>query len=116
MSDPIRERERAFEAKYEHDEALRFRVLTRRNKLFGLWIAGETGLSGPDADAYAHDLIEYDLVHAGAAAPDLIAKAQSDLSRKGIEMSRHRLELRLAKLLHEAEAQVNAELVGKPVH
>jgi hypothetical protein len=116
MSDPFHERERAFEAKYEHDEALRFRVMTRRNKLLGLWIASEIGLSGADADAYAHDLIEYDLVHAGETAPDLIAKAQSDLSGKGIEMSRHRLELRMAKLLHEAEAQVNAELVSRPVH
>lgn len=112
MSDPFREREKAFEAKYEHDEALRFRVLTRRNKLLGQWVAGEIGLSGREAEAYAHDLIEYDLTHAGAQ--DLLDKALADLTAHGLTFTRHRLEVRLSKLMHEAEAQVQAEIAGKP--
>ncbi|WP_299440105.1 DUF1476 domain-containing protein [uncultured Rhodospira sp.] len=110
MSDPFREREKAFEAKYEHDEALRFRITTRRNKLLGLWAAGELGLTGAEAEAYAHSLIEYDLTHAGST--DLLDKVRTDLTARGIEISHHRLDLRAAKLLHEAEAQINAELVG----
>jgi hypothetical protein len=114
MSDPFQEREKAFEAKYEHDEALRFRIITRRNKLLGLWVASEVGMTGADADSYAQDLIEYDLTHAGKT--DIVDKVRADLAARGIEMSNHRLELRIAKLLHEAEAQVNAELVSKPSH
>jgi hypothetical protein len=110
MSDPFREREKGFEAKYQQDEALRFRILTRRNKLLGLWVAGEMGLDGTEAEAYARDLVEYDLVH---GAPDgIYDKALSDLSAKGIEINRHRLELRAAKLLHEAESMIERELIG----
>jgi hypothetical protein len=111
MSDAFRERERAFEAKYEYDEAVRFRVVTRRNKLLGMWVAGEIGLSGRNADAYAQKLVEYDLTHAGAG--DIVDRILADLSNHGIEMSRHRLELRMARLLREAEAQVQAEQVGR---
>lgn len=31
------EREKAFEAKFGHDEEMRFKAETRRNKLLGLW-------------------------------------------------------------------------------
>jgi len=110
MSDPFRERQKGFEAKYEHDEALRFRVLTRRNKLLGLWIAGEIGLSGKDAEIYARDLVEYDLVHGGADV--IVTKALSDLTKKGVDISRHRIERRLETLMNEAAAMINGELTG----
>ena len=36
-------REKSFESKWAHDEELRFKVMARRNKLLGLWAAGEMG-------------------------------------------------------------------------
>ncbi|MQX38268.1 DUF1476 domain-containing protein [Roseospira navarrensis] len=110
MSDPFREREKGFEAKFEMDEALRFRIVTRRNKLFGLWVAAEMGLSGSPADQYARALIEHDLTHGSADA--LTDKALADLTAKGVEVTRHRLDLRLSKLMHEAEASIRDEQVG----
>ncbi|KAA5604456.1 DUF1476 domain-containing protein [Roseospira marina] len=113
MSDPFRDREKGFEAKYEHDEALRFRILTRRNKLLGLWVAAEIGKTGRDADVYAQALIDYALVH---GAPDALAsRVYADLTNAGVEITRHRLEVRMSKLLHEAEAKINEERVaGSP--
>jgi hypothetical protein len=37
-------RERAFEAKYAHDEENRFLVTARRDKLFAHWLAGQLNL------------------------------------------------------------------------
>ncbi len=39
------ERERAFEAKFAHDEELRFLVIARRDRLFANWAAERLGLS-----------------------------------------------------------------------
>lgn len=39
------QRERAFEAKYAHDEELRFRMAARRDKLFARWAAEQLHLS-----------------------------------------------------------------------
>ncbi len=36
-------RREAFENKFAHDEALRFKVVARRNKLLGLWAASQPG-------------------------------------------------------------------------
>ncbi|MBB4267267.1 DUF1476 domain-containing protein [Roseospira visakhapatnamensis] len=114
MTDPFRERGKGFEAKYEQDEAIRFRVVTRRNKLLGLWVAGQIGLSGKAAEAYAQEMVDHDLVH--PAEDSVLAKAQADMTAKGLTISRHRLDLRLAKLLQEAEEQVHGEIAGTPLH
>lgn len=57
MTDSFREREKSEEAKYKLDEERHFKVLCRRNKLFGLWAAEELGLSKREAEAYAKDLV-----------------------------------------------------------
>jgi hypothetical protein len=51
------EREKALEAKYVHDEELKFLALARRDKLFALWAVGRLGLSGPDRDAFIGNLL-----------------------------------------------------------
>lgn len=51
------ERERAFEAKFAHDEELKFRALARRDKLFALWTVAGLGLSGAPRDALVHDIL-----------------------------------------------------------
>ena len=43
------DRERAFEAKFAHDEEFRFLVTARRDKLFAQWAAARCRLSGPAA-------------------------------------------------------------------
>lgn len=43
------DRERGFEAKYAHDEDLRFRVIARRDRLFAQQVAAQLGLLEPAA-------------------------------------------------------------------
>jgi hypothetical protein len=45
-------RERAYEAKWAHDEEMRFRMVARRNELVGRWAAAEMGLSPAEIDRY----------------------------------------------------------------
>ncbi len=62
MSNVFAEREKAFEDKWAHDEELRFKVLARRNRLLGLWAAGEMGLVGAAAETYAKTVVQADVV------------------------------------------------------
>ena len=70
-------REKAFEDMYAHDADLRFKVLARRDKLVGLWAAGQLGKSEADAAEYAKTIVAADLIHPGDE--DVIAKLQADL-------------------------------------
>src|SRR5689334_5083522 len=65
MSGTFEKREKGFEAKWAHDEELRFRVYARRNKLLGLWAAAEMGVTGPAADNYAKEVIAADFERPG---------------------------------------------------
>ena len=49
------DREKGFERKFAHDEELKFKATARRNRLLGLWAAGQMGLSGDDAQNYARE-------------------------------------------------------------
>lgn len=51
------ERERGFEAKFVHDEAVRFRLVARRDKLFADWAARQHGLPPVEADRLHHAVL-----------------------------------------------------------
>lgn len=99
-------REQAFEQRQAYEDEIAFKAVARRNKLLGEWAADRLGLSGAEAEAYARNLVDIDFKPAGYAR--LIEKVQGDLRGKGIEMSDHRLMLKLAELLIEAKRQVTA--------
>lgn len=96
------DRQQAFEAKFAHDEELKFRVLARRDKLVGLWAAGLLGKTGDDADAYAKQVILSDLEEAGDA--DIIRKLVADLAPVGIDEAT--IVAKLAEQASEAARQL----------
>lgn len=73
----LHDREVAFEAKFAHDEELRFKATARRNKLLGLWVAGKNGKTGEEAAAYATEVVMADFEEAGDE--DVFRKLRSDL-------------------------------------
>jgi hypothetical protein len=95
-------REEGFEKKFAHDEELRFKALARRNKLLGMWAAGVLGKSGPDADAYAKEVVMADLEEAGDE--DVVRKLVKDLAGKGI--TDQQIRAKMGELLEQAAAQV----------
>ncbi len=58
MTTTFDERERGFEAKFAHDEELRFLALARRDKLFALWAVEHAGATGANREQLIHDLLE----------------------------------------------------------
>ncbi|HAQ35740.1 MAG: hypothetical protein CMF74_06095 [Maricaulis sp.] len=101
------DREKAFENKYAHDQALEFKAVARRNKLLGLWAAGLMGLEGDAATEYGKAVVKADFEEAGHE--DVYRKVKGDLDAKGVEMSEHLLRKQMDDLLITARQQVQAE-------
>ncbi len=81
----FKDRERAEEAKFAHDEEMHFRVHARRNRLLGQWAAERMGLSAVEAEGYAKSVVQADFEEAGDE--DVIRKLLGDLVSAGIEVS-----------------------------
>ncbi len=101
------DRERAEEAKYALDQATQFKVMARRNKLLGQWAAEVMGLSGPDVDAYAREVVLSDLEEAGDE--DVFRKVRGDFDAKGIKRSDAQIREQMAEMLPVAREQVLGE-------
>lgn len=89
------DREKAFEAKFAHDEELRFKVDARRDKLLGLWLAEKMGKTGDDAENYAKEVVISDLKEAGDA--DIIAKVMTDIKDAGLDISQEQIVEKLSE-------------------
>lgn len=102
------DREKAFEAKYEHDEGLKFKVNARRNKLLGLWAAGLLGKTGADAEAYAKEVVMADFEKPGDS--DVMHKLVQDLAAAGKPMEEHTIRKQSEHLGMEAKKQIMSEV------
>tara|TARA_R110002072_G_scaffold38778_3_gene112013 strand:+ start:7293 stop:7610 length:318 start_codon:yes stop_codon:yes gene_type:complete len=101
------DRQKAFEDKYHHDQELQFKVEIRRDKLFGLWVAEQLGLTGDEAEAYAKSVVVADLEEAGS--DDVIRKVVADIQEKKLDISKHRLEKKLEEMFVAARDQIMSE-------
>ena len=101
-------REKAFESKYAHDQELQFKVMARRNKLLGLWAAGEMGLTGDAAAQYAIEVVKSDFQEAGDE--DVYRKVRADLDAKQVDVSEHRLRKEMDDLMAVAKHQIASEV------
>jgi hypothetical protein len=101
MTTTFDKREEGFEKQFAHDEELRFKAIARRNKMLGLWAAGILGKSGPDAEAYAKDVVMADFESGDKAVAHKVIK---DLEPKGI--TEQQIRTRMTELLAEAVAQI----------
>jgi hypothetical protein len=100
------DRKDAFEKKHAHDEELAFKTVARRNRLMGLWVAEQIGLKGAEADAYAKDVVAADLEEAGD--DDVVRKIMADLALYKLDLSEHRIRVKLTELHDEARRQIAA--------
>jgi len=101
------DRKKSFEAKYQHDQELLFKIQNRRNKLLGLWAAELMGMPTADADAYAKEVIASDFEKPGDS--DVHDKVEADLKGHAIDLSDHRLRKKMDELLQVAHDQIMKE-------
>jgi hypothetical protein len=108
MSGSFEKREKSFETKWAHDEELRFKTYARRNKLLGLWAAGEMGIAGAAAEAYAKEVIAADFEKPGEE--DVFEKVRRDFDARGVAVSDHVLRRKMEELLATAKTQLAQEM------
>ncbi len=101
------DRKNAYESKFAHDEALRFRSVARRNKLLGAWAAEKLGKSGPDADAYAREVVRADFAEAGDE--DVARKILADFEVTGVQTDAGTIRQKMDELLIVAAQQIESE-------
>lgn len=101
------EREKAFENKFKRDQDLQFKVNNRRNRLLGQWIAGQLNKVGPDADAYAKEVVMADFEKAGD--DDVLQKVLADLTAAGKPADAGAVRKQMDKLLEDAKQQIMNE-------
>ena len=99
-------REDGFERKFALDEELKFKAEARRDKLLGLWVAEQLGLSGDAANTYAKTVVAADFEEAGDA--DVVRMVTGDLGAKGIAITEQQIRQKMNEFLAEAVAQVKA--------
>jgi hypothetical protein len=99
-------REEAFEKKFALDEEQKFKAIARRNRLLGLWVADQLGLSGDVGVDYAKTVVAAEFGEGGDAA--VIRKVMTDLAAKGGAPSEDELGVRINELMAEAIVQVKA--------
>lgn len=97
------DRKSAFENKFAHDADLQFRVEARACKLFGLWLAGEMGMNGADAETYAKTVVGANLDEAGF--DDVLRAVRPDVAAKNLSYSDEQLIAKLDGFVEEAKRQ-----------
>ncbi|CAN5211237.1 DUF1476 domain-containing protein [soil metagenome] len=101
------DRERAFEAKFAHDQEMQFRVNARRNRLLGEWAAKLMKLTAEEADAYKKAVVQADFEVAGD--DDVIRKVMGDLISSGVDADEALVRTALGEKTAEARRQIMQE-------
>ena len=96
----MKDREEGFERKFAFDEELRFKAMARRNKMLGLWAAGQLGKTGEDAEAYAREVVIADFEEAGDN--DVVRKVLKDFEAAGVAQSEQQIRAVMVDLMHQA--------------
>jgi hypothetical protein len=101
------DREKEFEARFRHDEELRFKITARRNRLAGLWAAGRMGLSGDAAEAYAKTVVAAEFGHGGGKR--VAEKLLADLAAKGQAVTAEQVKFELDHFAAQARQQLMSD-------
>jgi hypothetical protein len=100
------DREKEFEARFQHDEELRFKATARRNRLIGLWVAEKMGLSGDAANTYADSVVDAGFP---GGDPHVVKKLVADLAAKGEVITADQIKFELDHLAATAKQQIMSE-------
>lgn len=104
MSTSIDERGNAFKAAYGHEQEMKFKAESIRNRKLGMWAGGLLNLTGADLDAYVDAVFDASFEEPGD--DDIIRKLMKDFNDKGLGITEHRIEQELVRCLAEAKAQL----------
>jgi hypothetical protein len=101
------DREKEFEARFKHDEELRFKATARRNRMLGLWAAQRLGLAADAAQAYAEDVVAAQFQAGGDQR--VIDKLAADLAAADPAITPARIAFELEHFAAQAKQQLMGE-------
>lgn len=102
------QREKAFEDKFFHDEEIKFRAMSRRRKLMGLWAAEHMHMDEEDAEHYATKLVEFGVKDNTQGA--VVNKVIQDLIDAGVGLSEAEIREKMEELDQQAMQQITNEM------
>ena len=100
-------REKVIEDKFQHNELKKFKVISRRNHLFGLWVAKQLGYDEAQTEALAHELMLSYLDD--PSSQNLLDYAIRELAKNNIVFSAYQLKKELEYFDKEAVQQMIKE-------
>ena len=97
----LEDRENAFEARYAHDQELRFKLVAKRNKMLAIWAGGILGKEGDEMEAYVLEVIRSDFEETGD--DDVMRKVAGDLVSTEVSESdvREKMDSLLAEVMDD---------------
>ncbi len=98
------DRERTAKVELALEEEMMFRILARRNRLLGHWAAELMGLTQPEADAYASEVIRADFEDSGDE--EVIRKLLGDLTAAGADVDEAAIREALEHKAVDARRQI----------
>jgi hypothetical protein len=102
------EREKGYEAKWVHDQEMRFKVYSRRNRLLGAWAAAEAGLKGAEAEGIVREVVAAEFDKGGDEA--VFAKIRRVFDDRKVVQSDHMIRRKMDELLDSAKAEIENEM------
>ena len=99
----LEDREKEFEARFKHDEELRFKVTARRNRLAGLWAAERMGLLR-EGEAYAKTIVAAQFEQGGDK--HVVEKLVADLAANGQAVTADQVRFELDHFAATAKQQL----------
>lgn len=87
---------------HAHREETDFKRIARRNKLMGLWAAGELGLEGEAAESYAKSAVSAELDKPGG----FTRKIMADFDEHGKQITPAEFQKKLDECMIEARKQI----------
>src|SRR6185295_5299767 len=100
------DREHGFEAKFAHDEELKFRATARRDGLVAHWASQKLGLVGAAADDYVKQVLAADLENPGTES--VLKKIRADFDASGVVQSDREIRLAMDQFLTQAFIDIKA--------
>jgi hypothetical protein len=100
------ERQKSFEKKFAHDQDLKFKAESRRNKMIAEWAAAKIGKTGAEIDDYVKAVRKADLAEKGD--DDVVRKISKDLADKGVQVAEADIRNQMAEFLAKAVGDIEA--------
>jgi hypothetical protein len=100
------DREKGFEKKFAHDQDLKFRAESRRNKLLAEWAAGKLGIVGAALPDYVRAVLKAELEEKGDQ--DVFRKIRKDFDDSGVAVPDAEIRAVMGDLLAKAVADIES--------